>query len=76
MSKYLDIWMPCFTCQFGHGCKYYENDLWVNWILKKGVCPAFTYAYDALYYATLADNLEKLELEKNRFKPEKPFNPE
>jgi len=43
--------MPCFTCAYAHSCKYYQNIIWDDIILKNGICPVmynipFNYIYD------------------------------
>lgn len=53
MKEVGDIKIPCFDCYYGHSCKYYENALWIQWILNNNQCPVNQYTYDSILYSAL-----------------------
>lgn len=50
-----NINMPCWTCPYGHNCKYYSDPVWDQWIVNNNYCPAMYYEYSSIYKAIQED---------------------
>jgi len=35
----INIYMPCFSCNYAYICKYFKNPGWTDWILNYKACP-------------------------------------
>lgn len=55
------IKIPCFDCYFGHSCKYYENALWIQWILENNQCPAYQYPFESIFYGVLQSKKQPIK---------------
>lgn len=53
------IKMPCWSCQYGHNCKYYSDPVWDQWIIDNNECPAKMYSYSSIYKAIQNKEEEK-----------------
>lgn len=74
-SDSFELSAPCFKCQYCYNCRYWQNTLWSDWILKNDKCPAQLYTFDSLMVSIL-EQQEKLKQDelsrsKSRF-PKKP----
>lgn len=57
-DKIVHLKLECFSCSYGHSCKYYNNILWDQWICEhpEEGCPAKKYPFEALYQALIMES--------------------
>ncbi len=55
VEEILNLKIPCFSCDYGHSCKYYNNALWDEYIFKhpEDGCPAMKYSFESIYFAII-----------------------
>lgn len=54
ISEIRNFKLPCFDCFYGHNCKYYSDQLWVDYMIRyERTCPAIKYPYSSIYYSIL-----------------------
>lgn len=67
-DEIINLKIPCFSCEYGHSCKYYNNILWDDWLFRnpQDGCPATKYPYESIYIAAMRYAEEKKERQKYR----------
>lgn len=61
-----EVKLMCFSCQYAHSCKYYQNSLWDAYMFSypEDGCPT-KYPFDSIYYAA-QDYLKKKKEEAKK----------
>lgn len=68
-DEIINLKIPCFSCAYGHSCKYYSNTLWDDWMFQhpEDGCPALKYPYESIYISALKQAEEAKK--QKRFSP-------
>lgn len=74
-SDVFDLTAPCFKCPYCYTCRYWQNTLWSDWILKNDKCPVQLYTFDSLMVSILEQQEKKKQAELSRSKSRFPKKP-
>ena len=68
IDEIINLKIKCFSCQYGHSCKYYGSILWDEYMFShpEDGCPAIKYPYESIYTALLKQKEEKKKEQRSK----------